>query len=135
MVDFNVKKVQHPTGGVVGQLLVRESDVVRAGDVLLRLDETITRTNLAIVSKTPDELSNRQARLEAERDGDKDVSFPADLLSRAADADVARVVNGERRLFEIRLSVHSGNKEQLLERIGQLTEQMLHGRTEPRKAA
>ncbi|HEV7438499.1 MAG TPA: biotin/lipoyl-binding protein, partial [Methylobacterium sp.] len=51
VVDSNVKKVQHPTGGVVGELRVREGDTVKAGDVLIRLDETQTRANLDIVLK------------------------------------------------------------------------------------
>src|SRR5690349_11045005 len=49
VVDTNVKKVQHPTGGVVGEIRARDGDRVFASDVLVRLDETITRANLAIV--------------------------------------------------------------------------------------
>ena len=49
MVDTNVKKVQHPTGGIVGELRVREGDRVKEGDLLIRLDETVTRANLQIV--------------------------------------------------------------------------------------
>src|SRR5580698_11265322 len=49
VVDSNVKKVQHPTGGVVGEVRVREGDHVKAGDILVRLDETVTHANLAIV--------------------------------------------------------------------------------------
>ena len=55
VVDSNVKKVQHLTGGIVGELLVRDGQRVNAGEVVLRLDETITRANLAIVTKGLDE--------------------------------------------------------------------------------
>ena len=51
VVDSNVKKVQHPTGGVVGKLNVQDGDRVKAGDILVQLDDTITRANLAIVTK------------------------------------------------------------------------------------
>src|SRR6516162_7190431 len=51
VVDSNVKKVQHPTGGVVGEVRVHDGDHVKSGDVLIRLDETVTRANLAIVRK------------------------------------------------------------------------------------
>src|SRR4051812_46074018 len=48
-VDSSVKKVQHPTGGIVEALRVRDGDRVKAGDELLRLDQTLTRVNLAII--------------------------------------------------------------------------------------
>ena len=50
---------------------------MQAGDILVRLDETVTRANLAIVVKSLDELAARQARLEAERDSEERVDFPA----------------------------------------------------------
>ena len=43
VVDSNVKKVQHPTGGVVGEVRVRDGDVVKAGDIVVRLDETVVQ--------------------------------------------------------------------------------------------
>jgi HlyD family secretion protein len=103
VVDTSVKKVQHPTGGVVGELRVRDGDRVKQGDVLLRLDETVTRANLAIVTKNLDELAARQARDEAERDGENRITFPADLLERAKTSpEVARLIAGETKLFETR---------------------------------
>lgn len=124
VVDTNVKKVQHPTGGIVGELRVREGDRVKAGDVVIRLDDTQTRANLAIVVKTLDELAARQARNEGERDGAKKVTFPADLLARMQDPEVARVVHGEQKLFEIRRSAREGQTAQLRERVSQLEEQI-----------
>ena len=64
VVDSNVKKVQHPTGGVVGELRVRDGQTVRDGEVVLRLDETVTQANLAVVVKSLDELCARRARLD-----------------------------------------------------------------------
>ncbi len=124
VVDSNVKKVQHPTGGVVGELRVRDGVHVHAGDVVIRLDETVTRANLAIVVKGIDELLARQSRLEAERDEKSDVRFPNELTSRSANADVWRVVDGERKLFELRRVARAGQKSQLKERIGQLKEEV-----------
>ena len=102
VVNSNVKKVQHPTGGIVGELRARDGDKVKAGDVVVRLDDVQTRANLAIVTKALDEMAARQAREETERDGIDEITFPADLLARINDADVAKAVNGERRQFEIR---------------------------------
>ena len=89
VVDTNVKKVQHQTGGTVSELRVRDGGRVQAGDIVVRLDETVTRANLAIVVKSLDELAARQARLEAERDGIESISFPDALVRRADDPDVA----------------------------------------------
>jgi HlyD family secretion protein len=124
VVDSNDKKVQHPTGGIVGELRVREGSRVKATDILIRLDDTQTRANLAIVTKALDELKARQARDEAERDGAEFVTFPADLLDRQSDQDVAHVVNGERKLFEIKRAAREGQKAQLRERISQLKEEI-----------
>jgi HlyD family secretion protein len=124
VVDSNVKKVQHPTGGVVGDLRVKDGDHVKKGDIVARLDETQARTNLAIVTKALDELAARQARDEAERDGADKVTFPAELLSRRSDPEVAQVVASEQRLFEIRQAARAGQKAQLLEQVDQLRQQI-----------
>ncbi len=82
VVESNIKKVQHPTGGVVGELRVKDGDRVKAGDLLVRLDDTVTRANLAIVTKTLTELTARKARLSAERDGSDRIKFPDELMQR-----------------------------------------------------
>jgi HlyD family secretion protein len=124
VVDSNVKKVQHPTGGIVGELRVRDGSHVQSGDVVVRLDDTQTRANLAIVTKALDELSARQAREEAERDGADAIEFPQDLLDRMDNPDVAKAVNGERKQFEVRRVTRDGQKAQLSERILQLKEEI-----------
>jgi HlyD family secretion protein len=88
VVDSNVKKVQHPTGSVIGDIRVKDSDRVRAGDVVVQLDETVTRANLAVVTKGLDELAARQGRLEAERDGLTAITVAAELKSRSADLGI-----------------------------------------------
>ena len=125
VVESDVKKVQHPTGGVVGELRVRDGAKVKAGDILIRLDATQTRANLDIVLKALDELSARRARDEAERDGVARVSFPADLLARRdADPVVAGLVEGESRLFVARAAGREGQKAQLRERVAQLRQEI-----------
>jgi HlyD family secretion protein len=124
VVDSNVKKVQHPTGGVVGTLNVKDGDRVKKGDIVVRLDETQARANLAIVTKALDEMDARQARLEAERDGANKVVFPAELVARANEPDVAQAMKSEQRLFELRHSAREGQKAQLLEQIDQLRQQI-----------
>jgi HlyD family secretion protein len=124
VVDSNVKKVQHPTGGVVGELLARDGDLVKAGDVVVRLDDTVTKANLAIVTKNLDGLWARAARLQAEQQGLDKLTFPSMLLDRADDPDVKNVMLSESKLFEVRTFGRVGQKAQLHERVAQLNEEI-----------
>src|SRR6266849_4885524 len=133
VVDSNVKKVQHPTGGVVGELRVRDGDRVKVGDIVARLDQTVTRSNLAIITKGLDELFARKARLASERDAVNAIVFPAPLTSRASDPEIAQIIEGERRLFELRRTSRLGQKAQLREQAGQLKEEIV-GMTAQQKA-
>jgi len=126
VVDSSVKKVQHPSGGIVSELLVRDGTRVRAGDLLLRLDETQTKTAATIIIKSVDELLARQARLETERDNAPEISFPSPLVdtTREHAPDAARAIASERTLFNLRRQAREGQKSQLRERIAQLQEEI-----------
>jgi HlyD family secretion protein len=124
VVDSNVKKVQHPTGGVVGEVRVRDGDLVKAGDIVVRLDDTVTKASLAIVVKTLNGLYARVARLEAEQRGDSKLTFPPQLTERADDPDVKNVMVSESKLFDVRVTGRTGQKAQLRERIAQLNEEI-----------
>jgi HlyD family secretion protein len=119
VVDSYVKKVQHSTGGIVGTIKVREGQRVQAGDVLLQLDATSTRANLAIINRRLTEFRARMARLEAERDDLEAVVFPAILADRSQEPDVAGIMQAEARLFAIRQDAMRSKEAQLLERIAQ----------------
>lgn len=127
VVDSSVKKVQHPTGGIVSELRVKEGDPVKAGDILVRLDETQTLANATIIIKSFDELQARQARLEAERDGAEQIVFPGVLVERAKDtkSEAARAIAAERSLFDLRRMARSGQKAQLKERSLQLQNEIV----------
>jgi len=125
VVDTYVKKVQHPTGGIVGEILARDGDRVKAGDVVVRLDATINKANLAIVDKGLMELAARKARLEAERDAADAIIVPDELASRSRDLQVAHVIAGERKLFALRQTARAGQKTQLRQRIEQLNQEIV----------
>jgi HlyD family secretion protein len=133
VVESNVKKVQHPTGGVVGEVRARDGNVVKAGDVVVRLDDTVTKAGLAIVVKTLDGLWARAARLQAEQQGLDSVVFPPMLLARADDPDVRNIMASETKLFEVRTNGRTGQKAQLRERVTQLNEE-ISGLTAQEKA-
>ena len=126
VVDSNVKKVQHLSGGIVKEIRVREGDHVKAGDILVRLDETQTKAANSVVITNLDELIAQQARLEAERDVADHVVFPAAFVKRAQDpqSDAARTMIAEQKLFELRREARDGKKAQLKERVAQLKKEI-----------
>ncbi|UPK27789.1 HlyD family type I secretion periplasmic adaptor subunit [Bradyrhizobium sp. 195] len=124
VVESNVKKVQHPTGGVVGEVRARDGDLVKAGDIVVRLDDTVTKANLAIVTKNLDAAQARAARLQAEQRGVDRIEFPQALLERASDPDVKLLLSAETKLFDVRVNGRTGQKAQLRERITQLNEEI-----------
>jgi HlyD family secretion protein len=124
VVESNIKKVQHLTGGTIGGIFAQDGDHVRAGDVVARLDDTLTRANLQIISEDLDRATVRLARLEAERQGLSEMQLPSDLQTRMGDPELAALVNGERALFESRATALTGQKAQLQSRSKQLERQI-----------
>jgi HlyD family secretion protein len=126
VVENNVSRLQHPTGGVVGAIMVREGQRVREGDVVVRLDETSTRANLQIVVNEMNSVQARLARLRAERDGAAAVAMPAELLARAQrDGDVRQAINSEITLFNARMQTRRGQRGQYEEQIKQLNQEII----------
>lgn len=123
-MESTVKKVQHPTGGVVAELFVHEGDHVRAGDVVVRLDEIQTRSELDVILKSLDENTARRARMEAELSGIERVVFPASLMARTNDPEVAHLLRTEADLFFVRKAAREGQKSTLREQATGLREQI-----------
>ncbi|WP_300038754.1 HlyD family type I secretion periplasmic adaptor subunit [uncultured Roseobacter sp.] len=124
-VQSNRQVLQHPQGGVVGELLVRNGDAVRAGDVVLRFDDTQLRSELAVVEGQLFEVQARMARLVAERDGLSDLTITGDLASLAADApEVQELLDGQERLFRARNVSLEQNAGQIGEQIAQAENQI-----------
>src|SRR6478735_6128025 len=125
VVDTSVKKIQHSTGGIVGELKVQEGDRVSQGDLLVRLDETVTRANMQVVTKQLDEYLGRQARLEAERDGTATIEMPAEFAARLTEPAVQKIVSSERTLFIARGASRAAQKDQLKKRITQSQDEIV----------
>ena len=115
VVESNSKKVQHSEGGIVAEIFVRNGEPVRAGDAVLRLDDTVVRANLSILSRRLDELTAQEARLHAERDGSARLLVPLSLSSRSSESDVSLILSGQSALLEARRASLEGQKEQLSE--------------------
>ncbi len=124
-VETNRQVVQHPDGGVVGEILVREGDTVDAGDVLIRLDDSILRSELIVLENQLYELMARRGRLQAEQSGDDEIVFDPELLERAEGLpDVASLIEGQVSLFSARRESTARESEVMGERKVQLDEQI-----------
>jgi len=124
VVESSVKKVQHPDGGIVGQIFVKEGSIVKEGDVLIRLDDTMTRSSLGATRSQLDEARAREARLLAERDGYESVTFPPEMMSRVHEPVMAAAVRGQEKLFQSRRTGRNGQQAQLREQVVQSQEQI-----------
>lgn len=124
VVEDNLKSVQHLTGGRVAEILVKEGDLVREGDLLVRLDDTAARSTLGVIVSRLDEATAREARLRAELAGSETLDFPSALAARAGEPAVAEAIAAERALFEAGRTARTGNRAQLEERIAQTRRQI-----------
>lgn len=121
-VESEVKRIAHPTGGVVSEILVRDGDRVRQGQVLVRLDTTVAGTSASLSSRSVDQLLAQEARLQAEGAGLASIAFPPELLSGSESARSAMAA--EQRLFALRRTSRAGMRAQLGERVQQLNQQI-----------
>ena len=122
-VDSRVKRLVHPTGGVLAELLVREGDRVEKGQLLMRLDESVLGPTARYAALNRNQLLAQRARLEAERDGRGAIIFPAELTS-SRDADAAAAMDRERRQFSLAQGERSGTLALLRQRIRRYEEQI-----------
>ncbi|MET0438733.1 MAG: HlyD family type I secretion periplasmic adaptor subunit [Devosia sp.] len=122
LVAENVKIIQHPDGGVIQAINVHKGQHVVAGDVLLRLDDVQIRTERSIIKGQLAELVARQARLIAERDAAREISFPLNFLSTYPDAIL--ILQGEQQLFESTTRNRLSQREQLQLQVSQLEQEI-----------
>ena len=121
-VDQNRQVVQHPDGGVVDQIAVREGQTVAEGDLLIRLDASAITSELAVVEGQLYEILARRARFEAERDGATELTFDPLLLEAGKAA--ADLMDGQSRLFEARLDSLMQATDQLNQQDMQIASQI-----------
>jgi HlyD family secretion protein len=120
-VEGRIQVVEHPDGGVVSEILVREGDLVEAGAPLLRLDGSSLRSELAILEGQRTEIMARSLRLQAERDDVLILAFDPELLETAeADDDLNQILQGQGRLFEARLETFEETRRSLTEQQNQI---------------
>jgi HlyD family secretion protein len=134
-VDSERQVIQHPDGGVVGEILARDGDTVAGGDVLVRLDGTFLRSELALIERQLAEINVRRARLEAERDAAESPDFGSipdfSLIGPEAIEDQ---IAGQQSLFEARRTSLLQERAQIAEQQVQI-ERQIDGAAAQRAAA
>jgi HlyD family type I secretion membrane fusion protein len=118
-VDMNRKVVQHQEGGIIKQVLVRDGEHVRQGQVLVVIDDVRLDATLDLLRTQHDGERAKAARLEAERAFLPDVSFPPELATRRGEPKVAELLQRETALFRAR-------REALDSQIAVLRKQIRH---------
>lgn len=119
VVEGNAKKIQHPTGGVVAALLVKEGDHVQESQIVIKLDETLARVSLHVVARQLEEFIARRQRLIAERDGLQAIAAAPELTDPSSEGNVATLIATEEKLFTARRIARNGQRAQLEQRIVQ----------------
>ncbi|PRY92932.1 HlyD family secretion protein [Hasllibacter halocynthiae] len=124
-VASNRQVVEHPDGGVVESLAVREGERVEAGDVLIVLEADALDAQIAVARDELLEQEARAARLRAERDGAEEIEFSDALLEAArSDPRAADLVEGQRNLFEARRETREGERARYLRQTEQIARQI-----------
>jgi epimerase transport system membrane fusion protein len=123
-VEGNRKTIQHLDGGIIKELLVKEGERLALGQSLIILEDTQARAAVDVLSQQFCVLRAQEARLLAERDGDKAIAFPDELTSQRDDPAFQKILDTETKQFEIRRTGLEGQISVLKQRIAQLQEQI-----------
>lgn len=120
-VESKVKRVSHPTGGVIAAILVHDGDRVRQGQPLIRLDTSVSQTTASATGESLQAMVAERARIEAERDG-RDIVVPKEIHALGPDAETA--MDEERRLFEVRRTARIEEHGQIRQRVSQAEQEI-----------
>lgn len=121
--ESRIKRIAHPTGGVIAQILVGDGDIVEEGDLLLRLEADVSAINAEYSERSLAQLLAQRARLVAEIEGRGSITFPAELLNDSSDA-AREAMAAEQRRFALGRSERASLGAQLGERVNQLSRQI-----------
>jgi HlyD family secretion protein len=121
--ETRVKRIAHPTGGVISEIFVGDGDTVKQGALLMRLDTSVSAVDAQSSSASLDQLLAQRARLTAELEDRSAIAFPANLF--ANNSDSARgAAAAEQRRFGLNRAERTNLLAQLRERMNQSRRQI-----------
>jgi len=123
-VEANRKTLRHKETGTVRQILVKEGQLVRAGQPLLIFDDTDTKAGLKILQSQADTLMAQVARLSAEATNRPTATFAPELTTRANDPMVAGLIRDQEYLFTSRLQLFQSQAQMLQQQLEQIDNQV-----------
>ncbi len=123
-VDTNRKTVQHLEGGIVKEILVKDGDKVEAGQILMRLDPTRSQAAVGVLEGQFYADLAMEARLLAERDDRKGLSFADELIEATGDPEVVNIIAGQEGMFVLRRGTLDGQVEVLDQQIAQINNEI-----------
>ncbi len=118
------KTIQHLDGGLVAEIMVENGEVVEAGEVLVRLDDTMLKANIDIYKNRFREAVSMRDRLSAEQQGLSQIEWDEEIFTANGILPGAEVREGQNRIFQARRATRIGQVSQLRERILQLENQI-----------
>ncbi|CAH0356773.1 HlyD family type I secretion periplasmic adaptor subunit [Sphingobium sp. CECT 9361] len=119
-VESQIKRLGHPSGGVISSLFVKDGSPVKKGQLLMQLDATVSGANAAISSESVEQLLAREARLTAERDASSQLQFPPQLAGAPATSRAGLLMREEQRVFSLRREAVTSQDRELTQRVAQL---------------
>jgi HlyD family type I secretion membrane fusion protein len=123
-VEANSKTIRHREGGVVRQILVREGQLVRAGQPLILYNDVEARAAYDVYQNQTDTLLAQSARFTAEATGRPTLEFPPELMARMSDPRVAGMIRDQQFLFATRLQLFQSQTSVLSQRLDQIETQI-----------
>jgi membrane fusion protein, epimerase transport system len=123
-VEGNRKSIQHLNGGTVSEILVREGDRVEAGDAVLRLDDTVVRADVDLLTQQLLTLLATEARMRAEFERGDSIEFPSELINAENQSVALAAMTNQRAEFDSRRRALTGKEEMLRQRVVQYEERI-----------
>jgi HlyD family type I secretion membrane fusion protein len=123
-VENNSKQIRHLEPGIIRQILVREGQRVRQGELLIRFDDVAPKATAQVYQSAYDSARAQVARFQAEAANAAAIDFPAELLRRASEPQVAALIATQRNLFLTRMVLYRSQSSVLRSQVLQLENQI-----------